>query len=130
MPTYTVYILRCRENSLYIGMTSNLPQRLYQHETAVFADCYTAKRRPVSLVYTAVFSDVHDAISWERRLKRWSRKKKEALIAGEFEDLKWYSKRKNVQQKRVHGSRVDCHPEVRTKPQAKRASKDQSTTSP
>jgi len=140
MHEYTVYILRCSDGFLYSGMTRNLSFRLYQHENAVFTECYTVKRRAVSLVYTAAFTDVHDAISCERRLKRWSRRKKEALIAGEFEDLKWYSKRKNVQQKGVYGSnvqlkgvygsRVDCHPEVRAEPQAKRATKDQSTTSP
>lgn len=87
MHSYTVYILRCGDGSLYTGMTSDLPLRLFQHETAVFADCYTVMRRPVSLVYTAIFSDVSEAISWERRLKRWSRRKKEALITGEWDEL-------------------------------------------
>lgn len=92
MHEYIVYMLRCADDSLYIGLTSDLPMRLYQHDTGVFSDCYTVKRRPVKLVYKATFSDVSEAISWERRVKRWTRKKKEALISGLFEDLPALSK--------------------------------------
>lgn len=87
MKRYYVYILRCSDDTLYTGMTSDLPVRLHQHEKGAFPDCYTVKRRPVRLVYTAAFGDVHEAIAWERRLKRWGRKKKEALITGEWEDV-------------------------------------------
>ena len=47
-------------------------------------DCYTYKRRPVKLMYTAEFGDVNEAIAWEKKVKRWSRRKKEALIAGNW----------------------------------------------
>jgi putative endonuclease len=92
MHEYIVYILRCADDTLYIGMTSDLPLRLYQHEFGAFPDCYTVKRRPAHLVYTAVFEDVHDAIAWERRLKRWSRRKKEALIAGKWGNVQEFAK--------------------------------------
>ena len=42
--------------------------------------CYTFKKRPITLKYLAEFGDINEAISWEKQVKRWSRKKKEALI--------------------------------------------------
>ena len=41
-----VYILQCADGTYYTGVTSNLTQRLFQHDTAHFSDCYTAKRLP------------------------------------------------------------------------------------
>ncbi len=57
-------------------------------------------------MYSAAFREVFDAISWEKRLKRWNRKKKEALIAGEYEKLPILSQRKTPFQKKKR-----CHPE-------------------
>jgi putative endonuclease len=92
--TYTVYILRCGDNSYYTGLTSSLEQRYYQHRSGQFIGCYTYKRRPLQLVYTAEFNDVYDAIAWERRIKRWSRAKKTALIMQNQSLLELYSRRK------------------------------------
>ncbi len=83
MGDYAVYILRCADGSLYVGLTGDLRNRLRQHAEGVFGGAYTATRRPVSLVYDAHFSDVFEAISWERKIKRWTRAKKEALIRGD-----------------------------------------------
>ena len=130
MHSYYVYILRCADETLYTGVTNDYEERINQHQTGFDTRSYTFRRRPVKLAYIAEFGDVNEAISWEKRVKRWSRKKKEALIAGEWEDLCWYSKRKRVQLKVLHGSRADCHPEVRAEPEAERASKDKSATSP
>jgi putative endonuclease len=69
-------------------MTSDLPKRIWQHNHHFFKNCYTAKRLPIELVYTGVFEDVHDATAWERRIKKWSRKKKEALFIGDRDRLK------------------------------------------
>ncbi len=79
-----VYMLRCSDRSYYVGSTTDLPVRLAQHEQGTFPDGYTAKRRPVELVYSQAFSDVNEALAAERRLKGWSRAKKEALIAGDY----------------------------------------------
>jgi len=70
MKEYVIYILHCADGSYYTGLTSNLAMRVWQHNNAIFNICYTVKRRPVYLVYTAVFYDVHDAIAWERKIKR------------------------------------------------------------
>ena len=87
MKEYYVYILRCRDGTFYTGVTSDYEERVAQHQAGVFPGCYTYKRRPVKLVYLAEFCEVDEAIAWEKRVKRWSRRKKEALINGEYEKL-------------------------------------------
>jgi putative endonuclease len=82
--------------ALYIGMTSNLMQRVFQHKTDEgegFTDSYNSIR----LVYWESFDDVHKAINREKQLKNWRREKKLWLIARtnpKFRDLSadWYSK--------------------------------------
>ena len=49
MKLYIVYILQCRDGSYYVGVTSNLDERLKQHKSGVFPEAYTFKRRPVEL---------------------------------------------------------------------------------
>jgi len=87
-----VYILRCSDNTLYVGHTDDLGARLQVHNDG-HATKYTAARRPVCLAYSESFSTQAEAITRERQLKRWSAKKKEALIAGDLAILKQLSKR-------------------------------------
>jgi putative endonuclease len=89
-----VYILKCADDSYYTGSTSNLDQRVAQHETGYF-DGYTAKRRPVKLVWSDKFADMYRAIAVERQIKGWTRKKKEALINGNFKLLHQLAECKN-----------------------------------
>jgi putative endonuclease len=84
---YHVYMLLCADGSFYIGITSNLDARLGQHAFGVDPNCYTYERRPVRLLYAADFPYVTDAIAWEKHLKGWSRAKKRALIAGDWERM-------------------------------------------
>jgi predicted GIY-YIG superfamily endonuclease len=78
-----VYILRCADRSYYTGCTTNIDQRIYEHNAGVFPG-YTSSRRPVELVWLEEFGDTNQAIDVERQLKGWSRKKKEALMKGDF----------------------------------------------
>ncbi|OGJ72586.1 hypothetical protein A2454_01005 [Candidatus Peribacteria bacterium RIFOXYC2_FULL_55_14] len=87
MRSYYVYILRCRDGSYYTGVTNDYKMRVYQHQSGVDTSCYTYKRRPVKLVYLAEFGDINEAIAWEKQVKKWSRRKKEALINSQYEDL-------------------------------------------
>ncbi len=82
-----VYILKCSDNTYYTGVTSNLSQRVFQHENGIFQDCYTFNRRPILLVFYAEFTDITIAIQKEKQIKKWSRAKKEALILSKFDDL-------------------------------------------
>ena len=81
-----VYILRCSDGSYYTGCTTNLQKRMTEHNEARY-DGYTAGRLPIRLLWTEEFVDVRDAIVLERKIKRWTRKKKEALIKGDFQLL-------------------------------------------
>jgi predicted GIY-YIG superfamily endonuclease len=76
------YILRCADDTLYVGHTENLSSRERTHNDGKGAE-YTAARRPVRMVYAEEHHSVDSAIARERQLKRWSRKKKEALVDGD-----------------------------------------------
>jgi predicted GIY-YIG superfamily endonuclease len=82
-----VYILRCIDGSYYVGKTDNLLTRLTEHQAGAGAD-YTAARRPVEMVYAEEHSTLRRAKDREMQLKRWSRAKKEALIALDLKRLK------------------------------------------
>ena len=84
---YCVYILRCSDHSFYTGITSNLDERLNEHQSGKHAESYTFRRRPVKLMYYAEFTEVERAISMEKLIKKWSTAKKQALIDGQFEKL-------------------------------------------
>jgi len=81
-----VYILECSDGSYYTGSTTDLRARFNQHCAGFFGG-YTASRRPVKLIWSEEFHDVEDAIRAERQIKGWSRRKKEALIRGDFNAL-------------------------------------------
>jgi putative endonuclease len=82
-----VYILRCADNSFYTGITNNVEKRFAQHQEGYDPDSYTYSRRPVELVYCADFLDPKQAIAFEKQVKGWSRAKKEALIAGNWNKI-------------------------------------------
>jgi predicted GIY-YIG superfamily endonuclease len=90
MPSW-VYILRCADGSYYTGCTTNLDQRLGEHQAGQTPG-YTSTRLPVEMVYAEEFQTIHDAIDVERRIKGWSRAKKEAMIDGRWRDLPALSK--------------------------------------
>jgi putative endonuclease len=92
--TYSVYIARCSDGTLYVGHTGNLELREKEHNEGRGAR-YTAMRRPVRLVYTEAFESLEAAIRRERQLKHWSRAKKDALVAGDLQRLKRLSKRRS-----------------------------------
>ena len=77
---YYIYILQCRDNSFYIGITNNLEKRIYEHQEGFDVNCYTYTRRPLKYFYSECFNDVHEALLREKQIKGWSRKKKKALI--------------------------------------------------
>ncbi|WP_342636826.1 GIY-YIG nuclease family protein [Enterovirga rhinocerotis] len=80
-------MLRCTDGSFHVGCTSDLDTRIGQHQGGEM-DGTTARRRPVVLVWAEEFQDILDAIAAERRIKGWSRAKKEALIAGDWERIR------------------------------------------
>ncbi len=89
-----VYILKCADDSYYVGVTNNPERRLFEHNEGITETAYTFSRRPCEMVFIDRFNDFNRAIDWETRIKKWSRKKKEALISGEFHLLPALSKKK------------------------------------
>ncbi|SIT96962.1 putative endonuclease [Epilithonimonas bovis DSM 19482] len=94
MKRYYVYILLCTDNSYYTGVTNDLETRFLYHQMGYDPNAYTYNRRPVEIVYYTEFDDINQAIAFEKQLKGWSRKKKEAVINDEWEKLPNLSKRK------------------------------------
>jgi len=79
MKTYDVYIMSSRSGVLYVGITSDLVERVWQHKQKLF-EGFTAKYNVNRLVWYESFTDVNEAIACEKRLKGWRRSKKVALI--------------------------------------------------
>ena len=85
-PFFT-YILRCSDKSYYIGHTDELVRRLEQHASGLGSG-YTATRLPIALVWFEEFPTREEAKAAEAQLKKWSRRKKDALIGGRIGELK------------------------------------------
>jgi putative endonuclease len=74
-----VYIVRCADDSLYVGYARDPRAREAVHNEGCGAR-YTSGRRPVRLVYTEAFDTIGDALRREIEIKRWTRQRKEALL--------------------------------------------------
>ncbi len=94
-----VYILRCSDDTYYVGSTWALEGRLWQHNHSDDGALYTRRRRPVTLVWSAEFDSIEQAFAFEKRISGWRREKKEAVIKGEFEALVEMARRKSVRDK-------------------------------
>ena len=93
---YYVYIIKCSDNSFYTGITNNLDKRFQEHILGKHKDCYTYKRRPLELKFHERFNDVLQAIYFEKKIKKWTHKKKQALIDGDFNRLQILSECRNA----------------------------------
>ncbi len=83
---YYVYILKCSDGSYYVGSTTDLDRRLWEHQNGLYKG-YTSSRLPVELVFSSDFPTEHEAFVFERQVKGWSRAKKQALIRGDWEGI-------------------------------------------
>jgi len=92
---YYVYILQCADQSYYIGITNNLESRIWEHQIGINICCYTYDKRPIKLLYFELSHDVIAAINREKQIKGWTRKKKEALMKNELEELKRLARKRN-----------------------------------
>ena len=83
---FCVYILRCADNSYYTGHTDNLEGRIAKHQSGEI-EGYTSTRLPVTLVFSEDFPTREQALACEQKIKSWSRKKKEALMRGDWAEI-------------------------------------------
>ncbi|MCB0478793.1 MAG: GIY-YIG nuclease family protein [Crocinitomicaceae bacterium] len=93
MKSAYMYILECSDDSFYVGSTIDLSLRIIEHNSGIGAN-YTKKRIPVKLIYNEEFDSIEEAFLREKQVQKWSRKKKIALIKGEFDRLKELSRGK------------------------------------
>ena len=89
------YVLLCADGSYYVGSYRgwDVEVRVGQHQAGQGGD-YTARRRPVKLVWADYFQMITDAIACERRIKGWSRRKKEALIREDWQAISAAARRR------------------------------------
>ncbi len=102
MRPFYVYILRCADGSYYVGHTDDMVLRMQQHENGEVG--YTALRKPLELMWQGEFDTREGALAFELQIKGWSRAKKEALMAGDWERVQELA--------RSHG-KVACAPRLR-----------------
>jgi predicted GIY-YIG superfamily endonuclease len=81
---FWVYILGCSDGSYYTGHTDNLEKRIGEHSQGAY-DSYTLTRRPVKLLWSQEFISRAEALTAEMQIKGWSRKKKEAMMRGDWQ---------------------------------------------
>ncbi len=91
---YFVYIVECSDKGYYAGVTNDLDRRIWEHNNDNNTSAYTFKRRPVVLKFFQRFQNINDAIAFEKQIKGWSRKKKEALFNEDWEEIKKLAKSK------------------------------------
>ena len=96
MKTYYVYILKCSDNLLYVGVTNNVERRFEEHEKGLNKNCFTFKRRPLELIFSQFFNDIEQAIYFEKKIKKWSSKKKLALVNDDFSMIEILSECRNA----------------------------------
>ena len=75
-----VYILQCKDKTLYTGITSNLKRRVEEHNSSTLGAKYTRGRRPVKLVYSTAHQDRSKALKEEFKIKKLSRAEKFTLL--------------------------------------------------
>lgn len=95
---FWVYILHCADGSYYTGHTDNLERRIGQHQSGEIGG-YTATHKPISLVFSQECPSREEALRAERQLKGWSRKKKEAMMRGDWTTINQLSRGKHRHQR-------------------------------
>ena len=85
------YIVRCADGRYYTGHTDHLERRIGQHQIGGYCK-FTSTRRPIELVWCQEFPTRLEALEAERRISPWSRKKKEALIASDWNALSYWAR--------------------------------------
>lgn len=81
-----------QRSTLYIGVTSDLRSRIYEHQNKIYPESFTAKYNLTFCIYYEAFNAIEEAIAREKQLKRWNRSKREYLIGllnKEWKDLSY-----------------------------------------
>lgn len=95
---FYVYMLECADGAYYVGSYrgDDIMIRVHEHNLGKFPRAYTNKRRPVKLIWSEMFNHPDEMVAAERRLKGWSRAKKEAYVRGDMQLLNKLSQSKSA----------------------------------
>jgi putative endonuclease len=85
--SYFIYLLRCKDGSLYCGYTNNLIKRIHEHNHSKLGAKYTKNRRPVELVYYEEFDTQSKALKREKEIKKLGKISKEKLVKSSIQTL-------------------------------------------
>lgn len=96
MESYFVYVLKCSDGLIYTGVTNNISRRFMEHQNGLNKNCFTFNRRPLELIFQQEFNDIKQAIYFEKKIKKWSAKKKLALTKDNFEMLQILAECRNA----------------------------------
>jgi len=88
-------MIRCIDKSIYTGVTNNIEMRFKQHKLGLNPKSYTYSRRPLELIWFEEFKYIDKAIDFEKRLKKWSRAKKLALVKDDWDAIAALSRCRN-----------------------------------
>jgi len=111
MKTYYVYILKCSDGLTYTGITNDISRRFEEHQKGLNKNCFTYKRRPLELIFHQVFNDVKQAIYFEKKIKKWSGKKKLALANEDFDMIQILAECRNASHSKYNPNNergLDC----------------------
>jgi putative endonuclease len=89
---FWVYILRCSDGSYYAGHTDNLDNRIDEHQSGLGCS-YTSSRLPIELAWSQECTTREEALAAEMQIKGWSRRKKEAMMRGNWADVAMLAKK-------------------------------------
>ena len=92
MRRYYVYLIQCFDGTFYVGVTNNVERRFWEHCHGDDTDSYTYSRRPLRLVHSWEFPTPIQAIDFEKKIKRWSHRKKRAFAEAKFGDVTRFSR--------------------------------------
>ncbi len=101
---FYIYLLECNDGAYYVGVTNNLNRRLKEHQAGISSGCFTNSRQPVRLKNYRVFENINEAIKVEKKLKRWSKAKKEAYFKRDWKALHDLSSCKNPSSHKNHNT--------------------------
>ena len=127
--SFYVYLLRCSDGSYYVGHTDNLEQRVAQHHAGEIAG-YTQSRRPLDLVWSQDFPSREEVLAAEHQIKGWSRAKKEALIAGDWQGLHEAAIPRSERALRLRSGRTEGEDGTSTAVRVERSTSTSTSTSP
>ena len=88
---FWTYMLHCNGGAFYVGHTDDLERRIAQHEAGTTRG-FDRDHLPVKFVWSEAFSTREEALTMERRIKGWTRAKKEALIVGDWNRIGWLAR--------------------------------------